>query len=152
MSTTQIHQHTINQHTTIWTVPDELWQRLQPELTIHKPRKKPGRPRHPDRPIFDGIIHIARNGGQWKTFPKHLAAKSTAFDRFSEWVEHGVFEKAWLIALAEYDALIGIEWAWQAADSCSVKAPLGKKGILARRKPRAATPPTEAKVAASGTC
>ena len=152
MSTTQIHQQAIDQQDTIWNVPDELWERLQRELTINKPRKKSGRPRLPDRPIFDGVIHMLRTGGQWKSFPKELAAKSTAFDRFSEWVEHGVFEKAWLIALAEYDALIGIEWEWQSADGCTVKAPLGKKGILARRKTLEVIQPTEENAAVNGTC
>ena len=36
MSTTQIHQEAINQQDTIWTVPDALWERIQPELIIQK--------------------------------------------------------------------------------------------------------------------
>jgi transposase len=152
MSTTQIHQAQINQQPTIWTVPDDLWQRIQPKLVINKPRKKTGRPRHPDRPIFDGIIHMARTGSQWVSFPKELAKKSTAFDRFSEWVEHGAFQQAWMILLEEYDELIGIEWSWQSADSCSVKAPLGKKGISARRKTPLVTQQTEEKRVAKGMC
>jgi transposase len=139
MSTTQIHQETINQQPTIWIVPDALWEKIQPELIIEKTRKKPGRPRHPDRPIFNGLIHMARTGAQWSAFPRELAPKSTAFDRFSQWVEHGAFQKAWSILLEEYDDLIGIEWQWQSADGCIVKAPLGKKGISVKRKTRVAT-------------
>ena len=84
MSTTQIHQRAIDQQDTIWNVPDELWKRLQLELTIDKPRKKSGRPRLPDRPIFDGVIHTLRTGGQWKSFSKKLATESTAFEQFCE--------------------------------------------------------------------
>src|SRR2546430_222719 len=47
---------------TIWRVDDALWAELQPALGGEKPRKKPGRPRHDDRPIFDGLIWIAPSG------------------------------------------------------------------------------------------
>ena len=91
MSTTQIHQEAINQQDTIWIVPDELWERIQPELIIQKTRKKPGRPRMPDRPIFNGLIHLARTGGQWVALPREFGAKSTVFDLFTEWVHSRVF-------------------------------------------------------------
>lgn len=55
---------------TIWEVDDALWADLQPLLVITKPRKKPGRPRCDDRPIFNGLIWLARNGGQLKTLPR----------------------------------------------------------------------------------
>ena len=97
---------------------------------------------HPNRAIFNGLIHMARSGGQWSTFPREFAAKSTAFDRFNAWVEQGSFQTAWTVLLEEYDSLIGIdqrihgflEWAWQSADGCIVKAPLGKKRALVSRK------------------
>jgi len=66
---------------TIWEVDDLLWAELQPLLVITKPRKKPGRPRTDDRPIFNGLIWLARNGGQWKTLPRVYGAKSTVHDR-----------------------------------------------------------------------
>ena len=142
MSTTQIHQSEINQQPTIWTVSDALWKRLEPLLEIKRTRLKSGRPMQPNRAILNGLIHMVRSGGQWSTFPREFAAKSTAFDRFTTWVEQGSFQAAWTVLLEEYDSLIGIEWAWQSADGCAVKAPLGKKGITARRKTRAVTQQT----------
>ncbi len=41
---------------TIWRVDDELWAELRPLLVVDKPRKRPGRPRQDDRPIFDALI------------------------------------------------------------------------------------------------
>jgi len=136
---------------TIWRVDDALWAELQPLLVVDKPRKKPGRPRRADRPLFDGLIWLARNGGQWETLPREFGPKSTVHDRYLEWVEHGCFEQAWARLLAVYDDEIGLEWQWQAADGCLVKAPLGKKGGLARRRRRAPTPPTAASAGSNGT-
>ncbi len=137
---------------TIWRVDDALWAELQPLLVVDKPRKKPGRPRNDDRPIFDGLIWLARSGGQWQSLPREFGAKSTVNDRFLEWVEHGCFAIAWARLLEVYDDEVGLDWQWQAADGCIVKAPLGKKGGPARRKRRGATPPTGASAAPSGTC
>jgi putative transposase len=137
---------------TIWRVDDILWAELRPLLVVDKPRKKPGRPRNDDRPIFDGLIWIARSGGQWQALPREFGAKSTVHDRYLEWVEHGCFERAWARLLAVYDDEIGLEWRWQAADGCLVQAPLGKKGGLARRRRPGPTRPTGASAGPSGTC
>jgi len=127
---------------TIWVVDDALWERIQPLLVIHKVRKKPGRPRSDDRRILNALIWLARTGSQWSAIPAEFGPKSTVHDRFQEWVESGAFEKAWALLLREYDGLEGIEWTWQAADGCIVKAPLGKRGLMAMRKQPGATPPT----------
>ncbi len=137
---------------TIWRVDDALWREIAPLLVVDKPRKKPGRPRLDDRPIFDGLIWLARNGGQWKTLPREFGARSTVNARFLEWVEHGCLAKAWARLLAVYDDEVGLDWQWQAADGCIVKAPLGKKGGPARRRRPAPTRPTAASAAASATC
>jgi transposase len=137
---------------TIWEVDDELWADLQPLLVIDKPRKKPGRPRANDRRIFNGLIWLARTGAQWETLPRRFGPKSTAHDRFQEWVFHGCLVAAWALLLERYDEEIGLQWEWQAADGCIVKAPLGKRGRTASPKRPAATRPTEARVAARATC
>jgi len=137
---------------TIWRVDDALWAELRPLLVVDKPRKKPGRPRNADRPIFDGLIWIARSGGQWQALPREFGPKSTVHDRFQEWVEYGCFAAAWARLLAVYDDEVGLDWQWQAADGCLVKAPLGTKGGPARRKRPGTTLPTVGSVAPSGTC
>ena len=137
---------------TLWEVDDALWAMLQPLLVVLKPRKKPGRPRNDDCAIFNGLIWLARNGGQWETIPRKYGAKSTVHDRFAEWVAYDCLTAAWARLLAVYDDEIGLDWQWQAADGCIVKAPLGKKGGPVRRKRRGQTRPTEASVAASDTC
>ena len=137
---------------TIWEVDDALWADLQPLLLITKARIKPGRPRNDDRPIFDGLIWLARTGAHWAALPVRYGPKSTAHARMVEWVEHGCLAAAWALLLGRYDEEIGLQWEWQAADGCIVKAPLGKKGSPASRRRPGATRPTGASAARSGTC
>jgi transposase len=137
---------------TIWRVDDALWILLAPILKVDKPRKKPGRPRRDDRAIFNGLIWLARSGSQWSALPREFGPKSTVHERFSEWIATGALERAWAVLLREYDEAIGLDWTWQAADGCIVKAPFGKKGMLARRKPRAPTRPTVANRAPNAIC
>jgi len=136
---------------TIWRVDDELWALLAPILKSEKPRKKVGRPRRDDRAIFDGLIWLARTGAQWSQLPREFSPKSTVHERFTEWIETGALERAWAVLLRQYDDEVGLDWTWQAADGCIVKAPFGKRGALARRTPRGATPPTAANPAPSAT-
>ena len=63
---------------TIWRVDDALWAHVAPLLIIDEPRKKPGRPRHDDRRILDGLIPFARTGSQWAALPREFGPKSTA--------------------------------------------------------------------------
>jgi transposase len=137
---------------TLWEVADALWADLQPLLVIAKPRTKPGRPRSDDRRIFNGLIWLARTGAPWEQVPRHFGPKSTAHDRLQEWVAHGCLAAAWALLLSRYDAQIGRQWAWQAADGCSSKAPLGQRGRPVSRRRPAATRPTGVRPAASATC
>lgn len=136
---------------TIWRADDALWALLEPALRVDKPRKKPGRPRRDDRAIFDGLIWLARTGSQWSRLPPEFGPKSTVHERFSEWAASGALERAWAILVRAYDGALGLDWAWLAADGCIVKAPFGKRGAPARRRPSAATRPTAASPAPSGT-
>lgn len=135
---------------TIGRVDDALWAEIAPLLVIDKPRKKPGRPRHDDRRILDGLLWLARTGSQWAALPREFGPKSTAHARFQEWVQAGVFERAWAQVLTVYEAQVGLDWTWQAADGCMVKAPLGKKGLPGRRKRLGAIPLTAPNVGSSG--
>lgn len=110
---------------TIWRVPDDLWAEIEPLLPKPGPKKKPGRPRVPDRVALNGILYVLRTGCQWKAVPKEFSSGSTCHLRFSQWVKAGVFAKLWAILVERYDELKGIDWQWQALDSATVKAPLG---------------------------
>jgi transposase len=137
---------------TIWRVDDVLWSRVAPLLVVDKPRKKPGRPRHEDRALFNGVIWLLRTGAQWKAMPPEFGAKSTVHDRFQEWVQTGAFARAWTLLLEEYDEFVGLDLHWQSADGCLVKAPLGKKGGLGKPTGPGPTRPTAANAAPNAIC
>lgn len=128
---------------TIRRVPDDLWKLISPLLPPEKPAGTVGRPIVPYRTVLNGILYVLRTGCQWKMVSKEFGSGSTCHLRFQEWVESGVFLKAWQMLLRRYDEWRGIQWTWQAVDSKSVPAPWAAK-IPGR------TRPTVANRAASG--
>ncbi len=117
-----------NKTTTGFRISDELWAVLEPLLPVHVNRHRfgGGRPRVSDRRCADAIFYVLRTGGQWAALHEtELCAKSTAHDRFSAWVEAGVFLRLWQAGVEQFDELHGIEWAWLSMDGAMTKAPLG---------------------------
>jgi len=138
---------------TIWAVDDELWALLAPLLKIEKARQKPGRPRVADRPLFDGLIWLARTGAQWAALPRVFGTKSTLHRRFGEWLAAGVLQRAWAEVLLTYDAEIGLDRLWLVADSSQHKAPLGaRKGGVPRPSKPVRTRPIGARPGPNGIC
>jgi putative transposase len=120
-----------NPTTTGFRISDQLWAVLQPTIPEHKNTHRfgGGRPRVPDRRCADAIFYVLRTGGQWAALNEtDLCAKSTAHDRFQEWVAADVFLHLWQAGVAQFDELQGIDWAWLSMDGAMTKAPLaGKK-------------------------
>lgn len=130
-----------------WRIPDELWERIDPLLPVHTPKPHPlgcHRPRVPNRKAMDGIFFVLRTGCQWNALnATGICSSSVAHARFQEWAQAGVFEALWSQGLAEYDALVGIDWEWLSMDGAITKAPgvprgeaerqAGKRGRRSRR-------------------
>jgi putative transposase len=114
-------------------VSDALWQRIDLVLPIYKTSCKGGRPRLPLRNVVNGILYVLQTGCQWKAMPREFGSGSAIHAYFQEWVEWGVFEQLWRLALEEYDGLKGIDWKWQSLDGAMNKSPLG--GEKNREKP-----------------
>ena len=114
-------------------IPDPLWERIEPLLPNYKPSCKGGRPRLRMRNVVTGILFVLRTGCQWKAMPQEFGSGSAIHEYFQEWVQRGIFQKLWRLALAEYDELKGIDWKWQSLDGVMTKAPLG--GEKNREKP-----------------
>jgi transposase len=113
-----------------WRVSDELWAKIEPLLPPAKPHPLGcHNPRVDNRRAFDAILFVLRTGCQWNALnATGLCSSSSAHRRFQEWVAAGVFSQLWALGLQEYDALKGLEWAWQSMDGAMTKAPLGGKG------------------------
>lgn len=107
---------------TIWELPDELWERIEPVLERRYPAAARGRPRADLRRVLDGLIYRMRSGVQWEQLPRCFGAKSTVHGWFQRFVTDGVLEEIWALLVAECDALGAISWVWQAADGVMGKS------------------------------
>lgn len=110
-----------------WRIPDDLWARMEPLLPPRKPHRYGGHnPRVPDRKAMNAIVFVLRTGCQWNALDATgICSCSSAYRRFREWTEAGVFLDVWKQGLVQYDALVGIDWRWLAMDGAMTKAPLG---------------------------
>ena len=110
-----------------WRIPDELWEQMEPLL--------PQRPAHPlgchnprvsDRAAMNAILLVLRTGMQWNALnATAVCSSSSAYRRFRDWCDAGMFLEFWQQGLLAYDALKGIDWDWLAMDTAMTKAPLG---------------------------
>src|SRR4029453_12657458 len=110
---------------TLWSLPDDLWQRIEWLLREYDPPKPTGRKRAPARPILDGLIYHFRTGCQWNHIPQEYGDDATIHRTFQRWVRLGLFEMIWSLLLAECDELGLVDWRWQAADGALGKARSG---------------------------
>jgi putative transposase len=110
-----------------WRMPDWLWELIVPLLP--SPPSHPlgcHRPRVPDRSAMEAILLVLRTGMQWNALKDTtICSSSSAHRRFQEWEQAGVFAEIWRQGLLDYDEVVGIDWAWLAADGAMGKAPLG---------------------------
>jgi len=111
-----------------WRIPDELWAKIAPLIPL-PPEQHPWgvhRPRVDNRAAMDGIFFVLRTGCQWNALnATGICSSSSAHRRFQEWEAAGVFQDVWALGLETYDALVGIEWRWQAMEGAMHRAPLG---------------------------
>ena len=117
-----------NRTTSGFRISDERWAVFSPRLPEHPNTHRfgGGRPRIADRRCADAIFFVLRTGGQWKALDAtELCARSTAHDRFQEWIEAGVFHRFWQAGVEQFDELRGIDWDWLSLDGALTKAPLG---------------------------
>ena len=110
-----------------WRISDRLWEQM--ERWLPAPKVHPlgcHNPRVPNRNAMDGILFVLRTGCQWNALDATgICSCSSAYRRFREWLEAGVFLKFWKRGLLAYDRLRGIDWSWLAMDGAMSKAPLG---------------------------
>jgi len=118
----------VNPVTARYRIADELWAVLEPLLPVHVNghRFGGGRPRVPDRQCAEAIFYVLRTGCQWGALDAtDLCRRSTAHDRFQEWVAAGVLLKLWQAGGEKFDELKGLDWEWLSMDGAMTKAPFG---------------------------
>ena len=110
---------------TIWELPDDLWERIEPVILEFDPPKAKGRKRVNQRKMLEGVIFLMRSSCQWNHLPRELGDDSTIHRTFQRWVEGGVLERIWAVLIEECRELDGVNWEWQSADCSMGKARFG---------------------------
>lgn len=86
-----------------WRIPDKVWAQME-LLLPERPAHPLGchNPRVPDRDAMNAILFVLRTGCQWNALDSTgICSCSSAYRRFREWTQAGVFLKFWKQDLTE---------------------------------------------------
>jgi putative transposase len=73
---------------------DAQWSILEPLLLTFEDRVRPGPPRVVDlREVVNTLLYQNRTGCQWAFLPHDLLPKSTVYDYFTKYRDHGVWQQ-----------------------------------------------------------
>ena len=112
----------------LFQLTDNQWFLIE-DLFPDPPRTRAGgRPPHPNRNCFEGILFVLVAGCRWKDLPSCFPSKSVCHQRFTLWAERGLFEIAWRRLLALKTDLKQLDLTTLMGDGTFVPA---KKGAAA---------------------
>ncbi|KOU22725.1 transposase [Streptomyces sp. WM6372] len=106
-------------------VDDELWAVIEPLLPkVERRARHPGRKRHPDRLVFQGILFVLHTGIAWEHLPQELGFGSgmTCWRRLAEWTKAGVWPRLHEVLLAKLRSVNVLDFSWAAVDGSHVRA------------------------------
>jgi putative transposase len=73
---------------------DEQWAVLEPLILAFENRVRPGPQRSVDlREVVNTLRYLSRTGCQWALLPHDLLPKSTVYDYFTKWRDHGLWTR-----------------------------------------------------------
>lgn len=107
-----------------WDVDDELWAVIEPLLPkVERRTRHPGRKRHPDRLVFQGILFVLHTGIAWEHLPQELGFGSgmTCW-RYWPRTEAGVWPRLHEVLLAKLRAADALDFSRAAVDGSHIRA------------------------------
>ncbi|MFE3738305.1 IS5 family transposase [Streptomyces sp. NPDC059134] len=111
-----------------WEVDDELCAVSEPLLPkVERRTRHPGRRRHPDRLVFQGILFVLHTGISWEHLPQELGFGSgmTCWRRLAEWTEAGVWRRLHEVLLTKLRGANALDFSRAAVDGSHIRAPKG---------------------------
>jgi transposase len=111
-------------------VSDELWAAVAPLVPPPRRKRKPGRPRVPDRAALTGIIFVLKTGLPWEYLPQEMGCGSgmTCWRRLRDWQRAGVWHRLHRVLLDRLGTADRIDWSRASADSATISAKGLKRG------------------------
>jgi transposase len=107
-----------------WDVDDGLWAVIEPLLArVERRRRHPGRKRHPDRLVFQGIMFVLHTGIAWEHPPQELGFGSgmTCWRRLAEWTEAGVWPRLHQTLLSKLRGANALDFSRAAVDGSHIR-------------------------------
>lgn len=106
---------------------DALWAIIQPQLPIHAPGPKGGRPRLDDRRALTGILFVLKTGLPWEDLPAELncGCGMSCWRRLRDWQADGTWDRIHAVLLERLHDAGKLDWSKCAIDSSSVRAVFG---------------------------
>src|SRR5262249_37784359 len=103
---------------------EPLWSQFSALLPTRE-MENPGRPRIPDRVIFDKLIAMLRFSCTYREVADRSCSATTLRRRRDEWLSAGVFSRLEEMVRSAYERLIGLDLEDVSIDGCITKAPCG---------------------------
>jgi transposase len=107
---------------------DKQWEILEPWL----PRQdfsRGGRPRIDNRQVFEAIRWVLTTGAQWNEVPAKYGSGKTAWKRFRQWKQQGVWKKIWQQLLVMLDKQEKLTWEVSYLDGTFASAKKGEQKL-----------------------
>lgn len=97
---------------------------------VERRPRYPGRKRHPDRLVFQGILFVLHTGIAWEHLPQELGFGSgmTCWRRLAEWTQAGVWPRLHELLLAELRGAHALDFSRAAVDGSHIRALKGAPG------------------------
>jgi transposase len=112
-----------------WEVDDVLWAVVEALLPkVERRARHPGRKRHPDRLVFQGILFVLHTGIAREHPPQELGFGSgmTCWRRLAEWTKAGVWSQLHGVLLAELRDVNALDFSRAVVDGSHVRALRGR--------------------------
>ncbi|NGO67700.1 IS5 family transposase [Streptomyces sp. SB3404] len=89
--------------------------------------RHPGRKRHPDRLVFQGVLFVLHTGIAWEHLPQELGFGSgmTCWRRLAEWTEAGVWPRFHEVLLVKLRGVNALDFSRAAVDGSRIRGVRG---------------------------
>jgi len=88
-------------------VPDAAWEQIAPVLPA---AARTGRPRANDRRTVAAVLHVLGTGCRWCDLPSELGSYVTAWRRYRDWTQSGVWRRVWRELCVTWTAAERHDW------------------------------------------
>lgn len=108
-----------------WDVDADLWAVIEPLVPkVERGVRHPGRKRHPDRLVFQGILFVLRAGIACEHLPQELGFGSgmTCWRRLAGWAEAGVRPRLHEVLLTRLRSANALDFSRAAVDGSHIRA------------------------------